>query len=213
MNQFFGSIALWPAEQILNQIIKSDDYIAEQLAPYAGKNIEVIAQSPQLNLMIRIEHSRLSLSALDSASLAIESDANIEGKVGDLLELLTLDPDKRPLANPAIRLSGDVHLINDLFQTIQSLDIDWQDYLAPLIGDVATNQASTLGDNARNWANQARSSLQRNLEDYLKEEKRLVPHRNQIDHFDNELDNLKLKIDRMKARAEHIVGRIDRLSN
>ena len=213
MKQLLGSVALWPLEQVLNQLISSDSYVAEQLAPFSGKDIEIITSSPRFNISLRFDSGQVRVSALDSTTLGIAADATLEGKAGDLLELLSLEASNRPLANPALRLSGDVQLINDLLHTLQALDIDWQDYLSPVLGDVITRQLGQFNDDARSWAQQANASLRRNIEDYLKEEKKVFPHRSQLEQFDEGLDQLKLKIDRLNARADHVRQRLNQLSN
>jgi ubiquinone biosynthesis protein UbiJ len=92
------------------------------------------------------------------------------------------------------------------------MDVDWEDYLAPLLGDVVTNEISQLGGNAREWSHQARKNIRRNVGDYLKEESQLFPHSDQLDSFSEELDHLRLRIDRVKAKADRLYQRLDKLT-
>jgi ubiquinone biosynthesis protein UbiJ len=206
-------MALWPIEQILNRILSTDSHAASQLAPFSGKTLQIITRAPHITATLMFEQDQIRFNAIDSEVLAINPDATISGSTNDLLKLLLSRPEDRPLANPQITLSGDASFIQDLYSTLLSMDIDWEDYLAPFLGDVITNEVSQFAEDARNWSREARVSLRRNVDDYLKQEARYFPHREQVDKFNDELDQLKLRIDRVKARTDLLCQRLDRLSN
>ncbi len=201
-------MVLWPIEEILNRLIASDSYVSERLRPFDGKLIEVHCQAPSLNISVLFDYERLKLSAVDSVTLQLTPDARISGKSADLLQLLNRS-DQQPLANTAISIEGDAQLVQDLYNTLNNLDLDWEDYLAPILGDVATNELGQFSSNARNWSAEAGRSMHRNVDDYLKEEARLVPGREEVDSFNDSLDRLRLNIDRVKARADRLQSRLD----
>ena len=202
MNQFLGSLALVPVEKIVNAIVDRDPHIAQQLLAFDSKCIEVISRHPHFSLCLRFEDGAIRLSAIDSETLGIEPDATIEGSAESLLGLLMKKPDQRPLADVDIEISGDATLIQDLHVTVQSLDVDWQDYLTPILGDVLSNELGEIHGNAKKWGQSAGSSMHRGVRDYLSEEARLVPSELELDSFSNRLDQLRLRIDRVTAKAE-----------
>jgi len=219
MNQFLGSIVLAPAERALNQLLKDDTYLAEKFLPFHGKVIEVISSSPSVSFTLSIavsstansRQAQIKLSAIDSETLMLKPDATIAGESVDLFELVTGRSDRRPLANPAISISGDALLIQDLYNTLLELDIDWEDYLAPLFGDIITHEIGQLGSKVKQWSQHAKKSMQRNISSYLKDEIRAVPRKDEVDEFNTDLDQLKTHIDRVKARAENLAKRLDSL--
>lgn len=209
----FASLALWPIEQLLNRFIAADSHVASQLQPFAGKAIEIVSQSPDLSIVLLLDAERVRLCAGPAQRLAIKPDARIAGKATDLLALLTGDPDQRPLANPALQISGATELIQDLFRAMQALDLRWEDYLAPVIGDTLTEQSSQLHRQSSDWLRDSRQRINRNIEDYLKEETRSVPHEQAVAAFQDDLDSLKLQIDRAAAKAHLLRTRMDKLSD
>ncbi len=92
--------------------------------------------------------------------------------------------------------------------TIESLDINWQDYLAPILGDVLSNELGEVERSAKDWGRSAGGSMRRNVRDYLSEEARLVPTALEVDSFSNRLDHLRLGIDRLEAKTELLQRRL-----
>ena len=212
MNQLLGSLVLFPFEQLVNRILAADSHLRNQLQPFIGKSLQMKCSIPRVTVTVLFEDSRVRLLSAEPSLLEIKPTASISGTVADLLSLLLQSSADKPLSNPAIVLEGDATFIQDLYTNVQNMDIDWEDYLAPLLGDVVTNEISRLGGNAREWSHQARTNVRRNIDDYLKEESQLFPHSDQLDSFNEELHRLRLRIDRVKAKADRLYTRLDRLS-
>ena len=192
-------------------MIKRDPHIAKQLLAFDAKCLEVLCSSPEFTLNLRFEDGTLKLSAIDSQTLGIEADATISGKAEKLLGLLINNSENRALADADINISGDALLVQDLHRTIESLDIDWQDYLAPILGDVISHELGEIDRQARDWSKSANDNLRRNIRDYLSEEARLVPSALEADSFSNRLDQVRLGIDRIAARTELLQRRLSLL--
>ena len=211
MIQLLKSLALLPVEKILNQLLRNDPYLAAQLAPFDGKTIEVRSTAPTTAICCSIDGSAIRLSSLGGDCVALQADAVIAGRTVDLMDMLLRDNSDRALANPAISISGDAILVQELYGTMRKLDIQWQDYLAPLLGDVITNKLEQVAERNRRWSKNASASVRRNIDDYLHEETNLLPERSDVDAFSDDLDRLKLAIDRIQARARMLNNRLDNL--
>ncbi len=211
LNQFVGMFALMPVEKILNTLASRDPYIAAQFGKFDGKVLEINCHRPSLTINLRFEDDSLKLGAIDCDTLGIQADAVISGSAADLLQLLAQDSSDRPLANDAINISGDAILVQDIYHTISELDVDWDDLLSPLLGDLLSNEFRNLSKNTRSFSEHARQSMSRNIDDYLTEEARLIPDKSAVDSFGDDLDRLRLRIDRAGAQADIIRKRLDGL--
>ncbi|MCH2355758.1 MAG: SCP2 sterol-binding domain-containing protein [Pseudomonadales bacterium] len=209
MIQILKSLALLPVEKILNHLLRNDPYLAAQLAPFDGKTIEVQSTAPTTAICCSIDRGAIRLSSLGSEYVGLHADAVIVGRAVDLVNMLFTDNSSRALANPAISISGDAVLVQELYGTIRKLDIRWQDYLAPFLGDVITNELEQVADSSHRWSKHASASVRRNIDDYLREETNLLPDRNEVAAFGDVLDRLKLDIDRIQARARLLNDRLD----
>ena len=207
------SLALWPAEHLLNQLIRSDEHIARLLRPFAGRSVEVRSRKPSLSLMLLIEDGAVRLSGVDAATLGVTPDARIEGDASELIRLLLTDESNRALANRELTISGDTEFFQELYRCLHSLDLRWDDVLAPLLGDVITEQASQMQHAASELVRDTSGRVKRNVEDFLKEEARLVPHEYALEQFQQDLEALRLRIDRGEARMRQLKVRMDQVSD
>ncbi|MBT3531732.1 MAG: hypothetical protein HOF74_00570 [Gammaproteobacteria bacterium] len=212
MNQFVGMFALLPVEKILNTLATRDPYIANQFGKFEGKIVEIQCLRPTLSMNLRFEGDRLKLSAIDCETLGLKSDAGISGAASDLAQLLFQDSADRPLANDAISISGDAVLVQDIYRTVSELDVDWGDLLAPFLGDLVSNELRSLSKNTRQWSETAKQSVERNIDEYLTEEARIIPDKTAVESFGDDLDRLKLRIDRARAQADILGRRLESLN-
>lgn len=209
VQHILGTFVLIPVEQLLNQLVAQDQHLCRKLQPFSDRILEVRSSSPAAVLLIRILDGKLRLGAVPAATLGRPADASISGRASDLFSLL-LNSDKQALANRDIEITGDALFAQDLFNVFSDADIDWRDYLAPFLGDIATQEIGQLGKRASAWGKQASASLRRSVNDYVKEEIALVPDALEMERFNDQLDALKMALDRGEARAGLLQLRLDK---
>ena len=213
MNELLGPIAIRPVEELLNRILAKDSYLRSRLKIFSGKSLQISVYPPGITVTVLFERDRIRLLSSPAELLDIEITASISGNVSELIPLLIEKPDRRPLSNPAITVTGDVNFIQDIYASLHNLDIDWEDYLAPMLGNLITNELSQFHEDLQEWSQQVSSNMKRNVDEYLKEEERIFPKKEQLKDFGEELDRLKLKIDRVKAKFNVLYERLDRLND
>ena len=213
MNELLGPIAIRPVEDLLNRVLAKDSYLQSRLKTFLGKSLQIAVHPPGTTVTVLFEQDRIRLLSSSAELLDIEITASIRGNVSELLPLLIEKPDRRPLSNPAITITGDINFIQDIYASLHNLDIDWEDYLAPMLGNLITNELSQFGKDLQEWTQQVSSNMKRNVDEYLKEEERIFPKKEQLKDFSEELERLKLKIDRVKAKFNVLYERLDRLNN
>jgi len=213
LNELLGPIAIRPVEELLNRILAKDSYLRSRLKIFSGKSLQISVYPPGITVTVLFERDRIRLLSSPAELLDIEITASISGNVSELIPLLIEKPDRRPLSNPAITVTGDVNFIQDIYASLHNLDIDWEDYLAPMLGNLITNELSQFGEDLQEWSQQVSSNMRRNVDEYLKEEERIFPKKEQLKDFGEELDRLKLKIDRVKAKFNVLYERLDRLND
>lgn len=213
MKELIGSVALWPAEQLINAAIAADDHVSKKVSRFAGKSIQVSSKSPRAHLRIVFETGSVRMSAIDSEAYGLPVDATIRGTAANLLQQTFTDSAGLPLAGNEVDLSGDVQLVQDLFSAIKSLDVDWQDYLAPVAGDLITQQLGETIEQAADWGQDSKNRLQSSLDTYLKEEIRAFPSNQQLQNFSDDLDQLRLRTDRLAARLKLLNSRLQTMES
>ena len=202
-----------PFEELLNRVLAKDPHLQSQLVKFAGKSLQINVHPPGIMVTALLEKSRIRLLSTEAELLDIQITASISGNVSQLLPLILEKRDNRPLSNPALAITGDASFIQELHASLSSLDIDWEDYLAPLLGNLITNELSHISDDIRNWSKQASVNMRRNVNEYLTEEGRIFPKKEQLDDFSEELDYLKIRIDRVNAKASILNQKLIKLRN
>ncbi len=166
------------------------------LAKLSGKILALEITQPSATLYIAPNEEGLSFySAWDG-----EVDARIQGSALALANLATAE--HLNLANAGVSVFGDTMLLFSLQKIASQLDIDWEDALCEIFGDIIGTQIARVIRNSHNWAHGSRRSLQRLVSEYLTEELQATPSRNELEVFSREVDELRLAGDRLAAKLK-----------
>ena len=101
-----------------------------------------------------------------------------------------------------IEITGDVRLGREFKKLLNEIDIDWEEHLAGIVGDVAANQFMQLTKKLGNWSRGAANSIAADLSEYLQEESRDVVSGAEMEMFYHDVDILRNDVDRLEARLE-----------
>ncbi len=105
----------------------------------------------------------------------------------------------------AVDIEGDTETGQQLQDILLSTEWDWEEQLSRLTGDVVAHQIGTVARRARQFLAASRSTLERDMSEYLQEESLLLPCRIEIERFLNEVDCLRADLDRLSARVERLL--------
>ncbi len=118
--------------------------------------------------------------------------------------------DQRVFTDQRLQVEGDSGLAHQVQRALNQLNPDWEAALADVIGDVP---AHFLGQRLRaavSWSRQASAALQANLDEYLHEESRSLPGRQELEATFEDIDALSLQTERLAARIERLQSSADR---
>ncbi|MCF6322878.1 MAG: SCP2 sterol-binding domain-containing protein [Gammaproteobacteria bacterium] len=110
-----------------------------------------------------------------------------------------------------VLFSGDVEIVGDtetgqhIHDIMNDLDLDWEEQIATLVGDVVGHKMGNVVRGAADWATQTRSTVERDVSEYLQEESRLLPHCEEVGPFLEAVDTLRSDVDRMAARVQRLL--------
>lgn len=106
-----------------------------------------------------------------------------------------------------VEIRGDIRLGKAFKKIMADMDIDWEDHLASLIGDIPAHQALRLSHKLSSWTRQTRDSLMADLSEYLQEESRDVVSGVELEMFYESVDLLRDDMNRLRARLEALKGK------
>ncbi len=104
-----------------------------------------------------------------------------------------------------LQISGDIELGQRFQRVLKSLDIDWEEQSAFLVGDIAARQLGRVARGLRAWARSSRGYLEQDLREYLQEESHLLARREAVDRFLGAVDTLRADADRFEQRLMRLL--------
>ncbi|WP_152765762.1 SCP2 domain-containing protein [Alkalilimnicola sp. S0819] len=191
---------LWPLEQALNRLLGLDPETEARLRPLAGRHLQVeLEGAPQ---PLQVHFSPQGLSLLPGA--AERPEATLRSSPGALIGLALR---RGELRSGDLSFQGDVGLVQGVQKLFGELDIDWEEQLAGLTGDVLAHQIGRGVREGFAWLARSRASLTQSLGEYLSEEARYTPPRLELEGFYADVDRLREGADRLAARLVRLERR------
>jgi ubiquinone biosynthesis protein UbiJ len=105
-----------------------------------------------------------------------------------------------------VEISGDVETGQAFKAVLDGIDIDWEEQLARLTGDVLAHQLGNAARHTAKWLDHARLTLEQDLSEYLQEELRVVPTRIEIENLIEAIGRLGMDADRLEARLRRLLA-------
>jgi ubiquinone biosynthesis protein UbiJ len=186
-----------------------------------------------LNHYLRLDPDALSrLSALSGKVIAFESggfrcclkpgadgievlekfdgapDAVIRGTPWGMLRLALPGHAREAFGSGAVEISGDVELGRRFKQLFDGMDIDWEEQLSGVTGDVIAHQIGRAACAARGFGRNTLATLGRDFAEYQQYEARTLPASHEIMEFLSAVDTLRDDTARLEARIARLQRRL-----
>lgn len=190
-------LALEGLEQGLNRLIGLDTGTRDRLAPLHGRVIRIDLSGSGIELNFIPGHDG-QLQIL--GSIEGQPDCTLSGSPFDLLRASDSSQGPAQLFSGKVRIEGDTRTAQRFSEALAGLDIDWEEQLSHLTGDIAAHEIGRGVRAAMREGSRVGRSARDNLSEYLTEEARLLPHRFEVEDFLAEVDALRDDCERLAAR-------------
>jgi len=107
----------------------------------------------------------------------------------------------------AVEIDGDNQVAQTLGEVFQGLDIDWEELLSKVVGDTLAHRIGIQARAGGRWAERTGDTLTQDIREYLQEEGRLLPGREEMRAFLTDVDTLRDDVERLAARIERLAAR------
>jgi len=183
----------------LNRALALDEHTLEQVIALQGK-------------IICIELSGFDLSfylapSLDGIQVLAESDKEADTTIrGTPISLMqtALSDDRKTLFKGEVVIEGDMALGQQFQKILDNLELDWEEPLSQIIGDIAAHQVGEVVRGFTSFAKSALNSIASTTVEYYQEETRDVVHPVELTRFSDKIDVLRGDVDRLEARYNKI---------
>jgi ubiquinone biosynthesis accessory factor UbiJ len=187
----------------INKAARLDESMPAKLQELNHKVIEMIISPLNVNFFILFENGEICL--LDRYDK--EADTVIHSSPIGLIRLSLLPASKaRSLFNDKIRMTGNSELGQQVKKLFDEMDIDWEEHLAHFTGDVVAHQIGSFVRRGIAFKKQVDESMRQNVSEYLHEELRVLPSKNELEDFFAEVDELSLSVERLQAHVNQLIS-------
>jgi ubiquinone biosynthesis accessory factor UbiJ len=191
-------------QKAMNKALNLDEHMRDKLLALNNKTIEMIIAPLHVNFFIHFNEGEICL--LDCYEGQV--DTTIQSSPMGLIRLSLLPASKaRSLFNDKIRMSGDMELGQNVKKLFDELDIDWEGHLAHFTGDVVAYQIGSFVRKGLSFKQKLNESMRQNVTEYLQEELRATPSKNELDDFFADVDEVALNAERLQAHVNQLISR------
>jgi ubiquinone biosynthesis protein UbiJ len=204
MDPMLATAAIASAEKIINSALAYDPasrIALEQLTPQVLA-IEITA--PEFKFFLLPTTEGVNLRGHYEGDIT----THLQGSLAALIRLAKSN--QLNLKDTGVQVVGSTNFLSELQRILKGVEIDWEEMLSQVFGDIVGHQSAQLIRGKMSWAKDRATNIQRLTSEFLTEELRALPSQAELAFFHGQVDELRLGADRVAARIEHILARIER---
>jgi len=173
-----------------------DADIDNRLAALEGKLLRIeVRKWPSFFLRVQVGRAKLLRGASGSADATVRIRLGLSREMGDKVR------NTRFLDNLIEEIEGERDEVATLKSFFSGFNPDIEEGLSQIIGDTFAHKTGYGFRATKSWSNYAGPLIVGNLFEFLREERQLLPVRNQIEHYFNEVGRLKSDIGALESRV------------
>lgn len=188
--------------QALNHYLKLDSQSDKRLQQLEGKiiTIELLPFHYVFQCIFKTNEIQLKEGELFPATAKISGTPL-------LMCGAVLMRDKRHhfFAQESLVITGDAGLAQQVIELFDEMEIDWEEYIAQVIGDVPAYHLGRVARRVEDWLRNTEKSFERDVSEYIHEEIKLFPPSEALQDFYHEVDSLRMDVDRIEARINSLI--------
>lgn len=193
----FAASAAEALEHTVNAALRLDPEGAAAFGRFSGKVIAIELQDSPLSLYCLPAAGSLMLLSQYGG----EPDTVLRGRPLALIKLVAGDS-RRVMLEGEVQIEGDVELGQQFKQVLDRLQIDWEEQLARVSGDVVAHKAGQLWRDLGNWWGLTRERLAANGAEYLQQEMWVLPTHHEVERFYQDVETLRDDVARLAAKLD-----------
>lgn len=190
---------LRPVTSMINRQIEAKSPARELCSGLADRVMAIRIKNMAIAIYLLVDQDQISLST----DYEQDPDVVVSGSLLDLAQLAG-PAGASVIRDGDIELSGDAHLAEDFQKLLRYGRPDLEEELSGVIGDLAAHGIGEIFRGVGEWGREARATMQQNIGEYLQEESRTVPTRDEVNAFRGQVDTLRDDVARFEARLKII---------
>jgi|TARA_B100000989_G_scaffold297209_1_gene282332 Uncharacterized protein conserved in bacteria len=190
-----------PLQIAINRYLDYDPEVPKQLEKMQGKVVALHFQQLDFSLFIVITADGLDIRDVFES----EVDTTISGSPWALAVMGLSESSTSSLFSGDVVIQGDTELGSQFQTFLENIEVDWEEPLSTITGDVVANQLGNVVRDLSVWVQETTKTNGLNVSEYFREEQRMLPSRFEVNKFKRSIDELRLSVDRLEAKIQRYV--------
>ncbi len=196
-------------ETVINRYLRLDPAIGPRLATLSGRCIAVELRGLDLTLYVFPDEHGIQLRNHVEAA----PDTVLRGTPLGMVRLGVGGDTEKTLFSGEVLIEGDVETGQAFKAILDELDIDWEEQLSKLTGDIVAHQLGNVARRGRRAIRLGIGTLEKDISEYLQEELRVLPTRIETENFSTDVTRISMDVDRLSARLKRLQMQAGKDSN
>lgn len=189
-------------ETAINAWLKLDSETLPRFAELNGKIIRLHITGLDFNLYFFPSTSGIQvLGNYPDEEAGGIVDATIHGSPMALIRLGTSTNAGETMLKSDVEIDGDMHIAETFSTILKEVDIDWEELLSKLVGDIVAHQAGQVARGASDWFKETVDAMKLNTGEYISEESKLSPADAEVRYHMDQIDDVRMAVDRLAVRV------------
>ncbi len=104
-----------------------------------------------------------------------------------------------------ISISGDIALGQHFQALFKQLDIDWEEHISHITGDVIAHSLGNIARGLLGWGKQTLNTLSMDASEYVQYESKDIASTPELEYFSERIDRIRSDVDRAEARVNRLL--------
>ncbi len=188
-------IACTALEKTINQCLRLDPETLTSVTELEGKVIALNVEGPGIEIFLVPTADGLRVQSVFEG----EPDVRIRGGIFSLARM-GMSENPASVFGDGVEMEGDTHLGRKVQRILDSLDVDWEEQLSRLTGDVVAHQVGNVVRGLADWGRNALGTAGLDVAEFFQEESRDLVVKEELDAFLDQVDVVRGDVDRLAAR-------------
>lgn len=199
MDPTISTAVMAGAEKLINAALNYDPATRIAMAKLEPQVLAIHLTAPQLTIYVAPRNDGIHILGQCESAITTE----LKGSIPALITLLKSD--RINLKDSGVQVMGSSHFLSELQQILKTLDIDWEEMLTQILGDVVGHQSAEFIRSKFGWVKDRASNIQRLTSEFLTEELKALPSKAELGFFNRQVDEIQLDVERIEARINQLL--------
>jgi len=184
----------------INGWLGLDPATRARLSALDGRIIALHLRIPEITVMLRVADGRIDMVRDPD----LQPDTVLHGTPLGMARLGLGSDTAGTLFSGEVEITGDIETGQAFRAILDGMDIDWEEQVSRVTGDVVAHQLGNLARKAGAWLRHGGQTLEQDIGEYLQEESRVLPSRIEIENFIADVGMTAMAVERLEARLQRL---------